>query len=217
MNKGDVLMNDTQPDATKRSEIDELKGELQRLGGKAVGTWPQVSDAALALIAAIEYDDETLVQSSSVSLGAGLAEVANGCVASALNASDGTQAGFREGWQKYIDKKAYELAIFEDIKDKIESILDEQIAGMLKLRKFVQSVEELGHHVEKSQALEAGIRVLRNFREDFLRGWPARRPPSPINREAVANARAAMRRGEQGMSKDQLIWRDKRSEKSVGK
>jgi hypothetical protein len=215
MNEGEAPMNDTKPDTLKDNEFDELKGELQRLADKAAGTRPQVSDAALALIAALEYDDETLVKSSSASLAAGLAELANDCVARALSASDGTQAGLREGWRRYIDKKAYELAVLEDIKDKIESIIDEQIAGMLKLRRFVQGVEELSQHVKKSQALEEGIRELRKFREDLLRGWPSRRPPSPIDREAVSKAREAILRGEKGMSKDQLMWRDKGSEKAV--
>jgi hypothetical protein len=156
-----------------------------------------------------------LVDASFASLLAGLAEVANDCVVKELDASDGTRAGLREGWQKYIDKKAYELAVFEEIKDQIESIIDERIAGMLKARKFVRSLEDLGQQVEKSQALEEGIRELRKFREDLLRGWPSRKPPAPIDREAVSKAREAIRRGEKGMSKDQLIWEGKRQEKTA--
>lgn len=208
-------MNDTKADTTRASEIEELKGELQRLADKFACKRQQVSDAALALIAALDYEDEALVESSSVSLLAGLAELANDCVAREISASEGTQAGLKEGWQKYIDKKAYDLAVFELIKDKIESIIDERIARMLKVRKFVQIVAKLGQHVEKSQALEEGIRDLRKFREDLLRGWPTRRPPSAIDHETISKAREAIRRGEKGMNKDQLIWGDKRSEKAV--
>ena len=65
------------------------------------------------------------------------------------------------------------------------------------------------------QALEDGLRQLWKFREDLLRGWPARNPASPIDRETVSKARDAIRRGDKGMSKDQLIWGGKQSEKGV--
>jgi hypothetical protein len=210
-------MNDTKPDTVRGNEIEELKGVLQRLAEdlaeKFAGRSQQVSEAALGLIAALEYGDETLFESSSASLAAGLAEVANGCVARELRASEGTQTGLREAWARYIDKKAYELSVFEDIRNAIESLIDERVGSMLKLRKLVQSVEKFGQPVERSRALEEGIRELRQFREDLLRGWPSRKPPAPLDREGVSRAREALRRGEKGMSKDQLVWRDKRSEK----
>src|SRR5205823_13984102 len=99
--------------------IDELLAELQRRADEFAGRCPQVSDAALGLITAINYDDEALVHSSFASLMAALAEVANDCIERELAASDGTQTGIREGWQKYIDKKAFELAAFEKLKDTI--------------------------------------------------------------------------------------------------
>ncbi len=208
-------MNDTQQDTVKGNEIEKLKADLQQCAERIAGRFQQVSDAALALIAALEYEDETLFESSSASLVSGLAEVANTCVTKELGASKETQEGLRQGWRQHIDKKAYELSVFEEIRNTIESIIDERIASMLKLRKFVQSVKRLGQPVENSEALEEGIRELREFREDLLKGWPSRRPPAPIDREAVSKARDAIRRGEKGMSKDQLVWRDKRSERSV--
>jgi hypothetical protein len=208
-------MNDTKSDAAKGSDLDALIDELQRIAGETASKHPRISDAALGLIAACDYEDETLLDSSWASLLAALAEVANRCVARELAASEGTQTGIREAWQKRIDKQAYELSVFEKIKDKIESVIDERIASMLKVRMFVRSLEEDGQQVGKSQALEDGIRQLRKFREELLRVWPARRPASPIDREAVSKAREAIRRGEKGMSKDQLIWGGKRSEKAV--
>ena len=208
-------MNDTKSDATKGSEIDALKSALQHVADEVAGTCPQVSDAALGLIAAVNYGDKTLLDSSYASLLAALPGVANNCITRELASSEGVQAGIRDGWRRYIDKKAYELSVFEEIKDHLESIIDERIASILKVRKFVRSLEGLGQHVEKSQALEDGIRQLRKFREDLLRGWPARSPASPIDWETVSKARDAIRRGEKGMSKDQLIWGGKRSEKAV--
>jgi hypothetical protein len=208
-------MKDTTPNTGQGNDLDELESELQRLANKAASKCPQVADAALALITAVNYEGETLVDSSFASLQVALAEVANGCVVRELSASAGTQEGLRQGWQRYIDKKAYELTVLDEIKDKIEWIIDERIARLLNLRKFVQSLEELGQQVEKAKALDEGIRELRKFREDLLGGWPSRRPPSPIDPDAVAKAREAIRRGDKGMSKRELIWGDKRSEKAV--
>ena len=216
MSERESPMKDTKSDATKGSDLDALKRELlQSVADKVAGMSPQVSDAALGLIAAINYGDKTLLDSSFASLLAALPGVANNCITRELAASEGVQAGIRDGWRRYIDKKAYELSDFEEIKDYLESIIDERIASMLKARKFVRSLEGLGQQVEKSQALEDGIRQLRKFREGLLRGWPERGPASPLDRETVSKTRDAIRRGEKGMSKDQLIWRGKRSEKAV--
>jgi hypothetical protein len=214
MSKGEPPMSHTGTDTGKANDLDELKDTLQQIADKAAG-YQQIGDAALALIAALDYRDETLVESSFVSMATGLAKLANDCVAKALDVSHNVQARLKEGWQKHIDKRAFEIAVFEDIKDNIESIIDEQIARMLSVRKLARCVEQLGQTVAKSGALEEGIRELRRFREDFFRGWPSRKRPSPINREAISKAREAIGRGEKGISKDQLIWRDKPSEKTA--
>jgi hypothetical protein len=152
------------------------------------------------------YEDQTLVDSAHASLLSALAEVASDCVARELDVAENTKSGLREVRQKSIDKKAYDLAVFEKIRDEIESIIDERIASMLKARKFVNCLQKLEQEVKNAQALEDGIRGLRSFREDFLKRWPTAKPPSPLDQAAIAEARAAIRRGEKGMSKSELVW-----------
>jgi hypothetical protein len=217
MNKGEPPMNDTMPDTVSQNELDELKRDLQRVGDEVAqaAARPQLSDAVLALVAAMDYQDETLLYSSCASLLAAIAELARDFIARELKESESTKTGLKEGWQKYINKKAFEMAILEEIKDKIESIIDERIASMLKIRKIISMLQEQEQQVENAPALEGGIRDLRRFREEILKGWPSRKPPSAIDRAAVAKARDAIARGDKGMSKDELVWGDQRSEKAV--
>jgi hypothetical protein len=216
MSERESPMSDTMKNTLNRNEIDELMTALQQLVDTAAAKCPQVSEAAIGLITAVNYDDETLVNSAHASLLAALAELASNCVAWELSATEGTKSGLRAGWQKYINKKAYELAVFDEIKDKIESIIDERIARMLNVRKFVDCLKNLEQEVKNAQALEDGIRDLRRFREELLKGWPSRKPSSPLNKAAIAEARAAMNRGEKGMSKDELAWGNRRSGKAAG-
>jgi hypothetical protein len=88
---------------------------------------------------------------------------------------------------------------------------------MLKARRFVNCLkEDFEQEVKNAQALEDGIRDLRRFREDLLKGWPSRKPPSALNQAAIADARTAIKRGEKGMSKDELVWGNSRSDKAAG-
>jgi hypothetical protein len=213
MNDEESPMSDTMPDCVSRSEIEEWK-QLQQLGEATARH--EISDAVRDLIAAVDYRDKVLGDSSFASLLAVLAEVTRDFIVKNLDTVECIKSGLKEGWQKYFDKKAYEIAVFEELKDKIESIFDEQIASMLKSRKLVNMLQKHGQHVENADALEDGIRDLRRFREKMLKGWPSRKPPSPIDGDAIAKAREAIARGEKGLSKDELVWGNKRSERVAG-
>jgi hypothetical protein len=99
-----------------------------------------------------------------------------------------------------------------NLKEAAKPLIEERIASMQTVRKLVRRLKELGQEVDKAPALEEGVRQLRKFREEFLRGWPSRVPPSPVDREAIAKAREAMRGGAKGMTKHQLVWGHKLSE-----
>jgi hypothetical protein len=207
-------MSDTMREGV--NEIEELKGALQRLADAAADKFQEVSDTASAFLTALNYQDQALVDSANASLLAAFAEVASKCVVMELGATARTKSGLKEAWLKYIDKKAYELTVFEDIKDEIESIIDERMARMLKARDFLNNLEALDQQVKNAQALKDGIRDLRRFREELLKGWPSRKPSSPLNQAVIAEARAAIKRGERGMSKEELVWGNRRSEKAAG-
>jgi hypothetical protein len=203
MNKGELPMHDT----ASRNDVDELKRELQRLCDTLVKTHaPQVTDAVLALMTAADYDDEALLNSSFASVLAALADLGRDLIVKEIRTLETVKATLREAWIKYIDKKAFEIAFFEEIKDRIETIIDHRIESMSKLRKWVKILEKHEQQVENAPALEEGIRDLRRFREDLLKGWPSRKPPSPIDRMAIAKAREAIARGEKGMTKEELVW-----------
>jgi len=209
-------MNDTTPNIPRGDKADELEGMLRMLQRLADATKnQQVIDKTRAFTAAISYNDQILVESTRASLLAAYADVANGFITEALGASEGTQKSLGEWWRLYLDKKVYGFTDLEEFKDRIVSIIDERLVGMLENRKLVLILEKAGQQVEKSQTLEDGIRQLRKFREEYLRGWPSRSQPAPIDREAIAKAREAIRAGEKGLSKDQMIWMGQRSEKSV--
>jgi HAMP domain-containing protein len=212
---GSFPMNDTRPDSATATDVERMVDELQKAAEAIPDKCSPVSDAILGLIAAIRYDDQALVDSALASLGSGLAPLATACIAKELDVSRTLQCALKDVWQKQIDKRAFELAAFEEVKDIIESAIEKRLAGMLKAREVVDIVEELGHQVEDAQALEEGIRQLRKFREEFLRGWPSRVPPSPIDQEAINKARQSFRDGYRGLSKGQMIWKDKRSENAV--
>jgi beta-glucosidase-like glycosyl hydrolase len=197
------------------NDLDALKRELisQAKAAEQSG-FPQASEAMLSLLTAADYSDDTLMASAFHSfLDAGTDFVCM-CIKKELEQCEATKTGIRKGWRESVDKKAYEIEVFEELKDLIESLIDERVANLLRLRKLVKFYEEEGCSVENAHDLEAGIRDLRTFRENILKGWPCRStPPSPINKEAIAKAREAIARGERGMRKDEMIWRNKSSDK----
>src|SRR4051794_6216032 len=97
MNEGEAPMNDTTRDTANRSEIEELKSVLQQLADTAATKWPQVSDAALALVTALNYNDPTLVESADASLLTALAGLANEGIVKELRATEETKSGLKEG------------------------------------------------------------------------------------------------------------------------
>ena len=131
-------MSDTAPGTAAANEMEAVLNQLRSVADAIAAKCPQVSDAALALITGTRYDDRTLVASSHVSLLSALADLANDLIARELEASSGLQAGLKEMWQKYIDNKAIELAAFENLKDAIESLIEERITSMQKGRKLVR-------------------------------------------------------------------------------
>jgi hypothetical protein len=194
------------PDIVSPSGIDALKEKLQDIAGSSARVAPQLSDAILDVLTALDYADESLLASSCNSLLSCLVVVARDIIQREVKASEDTREGIKKAWREHVDGVACEN--FDEIKNVIESIIDERIASMTKIRdKLVKPLEEKEYQVENSQQLEDGIREVRRFRETILKDWPSlNKRVSSINRQAVAEAREASARGNKGMRKDELIW-----------
>jgi hypothetical protein len=194
------------PDTVNRNQAETMKRTLESIANSSSGVPPQVNSAILDVVTAANYADEALLVSSFNSLLSCLADVARYLIQRTITAVEETKTAIRKGWRESVDCLACED--FDDLKNAIESIIDERISTMSQLRdKMVKKLEERDYKVENAQQLEDAIRDLRQFRQDILKEWPSpNKPPSSLNRQAIAEAREAIARGEKGLRKDELIW-----------
>jgi hypothetical protein len=191
----------------KKNKLNEVKSKFEELLAKYNNKVPSLlTDAIRDILAAIEYKDYVLVDSSVQALCAGLVSVGRDVVTSELSRSEATKASIRQVWQEDIDGQACEN--FDELKNFIEAFIDQRIAKMTEVQNdIVLNLAKLDYHVENAQQLEDGIRGMRKFRENILKEWPAaNKPPAPVNQNAVAEARKAFAGGYKGLSKDQLVW-----------
>ena len=157
------------------------------------------SQAIRDFLAATSYRDETLIKASVKSLFEAMTRVVQDIVKRELEVSDATKKGLQEVWREQVDGVPCEN--LDEVRKTLESFIDEQIAKMANVRDgLVRALEERDYRVENKQQLEHSIRDLRTFRENILKDWPSSsRKPAPLNRQAIAEARAAIARGEKGM------------------
>jgi hypothetical protein len=190
------------PDTVNRNQAETMKRTLESIANSSSGVPPQVNSAILDVVTAANYADEALLVSSFNSLLSCLADVARYLIQRTITAVEETKTAIRKGWRESVDCLACED--FDDLKNAIESIIDERISTMSQLRdKMVKKLEERDYKVENAQQLEDAIRDLRQFRQDILKEWPSpNKPPSSLNRQAIAEAREAIARGEKGLRKD---------------
>ena len=192
------------PEVESRRHLDALKMELKELAGS--GTDPKLTQPIEDMLTALHYADETLLEASFHSLLSGLTDVARDFVVKELKLVNATKEGIAKGWREHVDGHACEE--FDELKNVIESLIDDRIASMSRLRdKLVRPLNERGCIVDNAPHLEEGIRDLRQFRHDLLRNWPSSsKLPTAIDRAAIAEARAAIASGAKGLRKDQLKW-----------
>ncbi|HWY87641.1 MAG TPA: hypothetical protein VNX28_12990 [Gemmataceae bacterium] len=189
----------------KQGKLSELKKKLEEAINSGKVRSP-ITAAIRDVLAAINYGDHILLDSSLNALFGGLTSAARDIIRVGLAKSEATKKALLHAWRDFVDGHAYED--FDDLKDLFETFIDESIAEMTTTqRDIVLMLEKADYHVENAQQLEDGIRSMRKFRENILKEWPASgKNPSPINREAVDEARKAIAAGYKGLSKDQLVW-----------
>jgi hypothetical protein len=188
------------------NQCDALRRKLRELASSSMRVAPELSEAIQGVLTAANYADQALLDSSLNSFLSCLADVARDIIKREISASESTREALKKNWNEYIDGIPREN--FDDLKSIITSIIDEQLASMTKLRdKLVKLLEEKECPVENAQRLEEAIRDWQRLNDDVLKDWPSSDTrPSPINRQAVAEAREAIGRGNFGMRKNELVW-----------
>jgi hypothetical protein len=194
-----------QETTSRQNTLGAMKEHLEGLANSR-RVPPGISQAVRELLTAINYADETLINSSLHALREALRLFVRDIVQRELEVTEITKNHIQEGWRKHVDGAAAEN--FDELKKLIESFIDERITSMTGARdELVKILEEKEYPVENAQQLENSIRDLRRFRENILKEWPSPgRRPAPLNRQAIAEARAAIARGEKGLRKDELVW-----------
>lgn len=190
------------PDTTSASNLDLFKEELEKLADHAP---PQLSQAVRDLLAAASYSDTTLVDSTLNSLFEAMRLVARDIIQKELASTAGMRAGVRILLQTHFDGRVCED--FDALKEMLESEIDKRLATMTWVRdEQVRPLEEQNYPVENAQQLDEGIRDLRRWRESLLKDWPdPSKPPASIDKDAIAQARAALKQGKGRMSKDDML------------
>ena len=194
------------PDITNRSKLDALKNALGRLAKSASIARPELLRPIKDLVAALNYEDNVLIQSSSISLLEGLRNFVQDIIRRALEVSELAKSGLRKAWRETVD--GVPCDDLEELRRAVEEHIDERLAALTALRDGpVKMLEVRGVPVENAQQLEDGIQDLRELKENIFKDWPpSDKQPSPLNRQAIDEARAAIRRGEKGMRREDMIW-----------
>jgi hypothetical protein len=211
-NRGEDERGQAMTDTTNPSRLDALREQMERLAKNAQPVHPELSQAVRDLLTASNYADDTLINSSLNSVFEALTGVVRDIIEREVKVYVETKKGLQELWREYIDSAPREN--FDELRKMIESFIDERIARMTGLRdELVKVLEERDYQVENAQQLEDTIRDLRRFRENILKDWPASGGrPAPINRQAIAEARKAIGRGEKGMRREDLVHPKKKAE-----
>ena len=87
--------------------------------------------------------------------------------------------------------------------------IDEQLQSLITLRHgTVQTLETLGYAVENASRLSQEIDELQKLKKKIFESWPwSSDAPPPVDRNMVAESRAAIARGDKGEHIEDLIHR----------
>ena len=192
------------------TEPTDSKNKLVALKKRLVGIADQcgadrLSRAVSDLLSALNYDDEILIDSSLNHLLEALRATAKELIERALKNTESVKREFRKAWDENIDGVVCDN--LGELRKAVESIIDERVAAMMNFRdQGIERLEDLGYNVDNADRLEATILDLQSWKQQIFQDWPSpSKVPSPLNREALAQVRAALTRGKKGMSKEDII------------
>jgi hypothetical protein len=199
---------------SSKNKLSALKKQLDGIADQSGAS--KLSHAIGDLLSAISYDDKILIHSSLNYLLEALRLTAKDLVERELKNTESMKRSLREAWHEHIDGLVCEN--FEELRKVVESIIDDRLAMITSFRdQGIKQLEELGYHVDNANQLEASILDLQTWKQEIFRDWPSpNKVPSPLNREALAQVRAALSRGKKGMTKEDIIALSKEAAERTG-
>jgi hypothetical protein len=187
--------------------MEELAMRVQPFG-------PEVSQAIHDFSTAIKYLDKTLIDSSLNAVFESMARLAHHVINREIEASVTLTKALQETWGRCVDGVPWED--FDELRKVIESYIDERIARMITARDNLAKLDETHYPIVNMPQLDETIRDLQRFKANVFSDWPtSNRQPSPINRQLIEDAKAAIARGEKGMRREDLIWCSDRPRKAT--
>jgi len=194
-------------DISNRGKMESLKRRLEGIvKSTSQLTNPTLSLAFRAMLAAISYADKTLMESSFNSLLEALSSTAQEIVQHEIRETDETMNALREFWRENVDGCPCEN--FDELGDAIGSLIDQRLSRMTRAREeLVTPLAETNYGAANAAQLDDSIRSLQQFKQAIFKDWPfTKRPLPPVNRQSIAEARAAIARGAGGLRRSDLIW-----------
>jgi hypothetical protein len=163
------------------------------------------TQAVKSFLTALDYDDPALMRSHLNDAREALRDVIREVIAQRLE----WPRRAREGCQRVKEKiVGCPRESWDDLGKGLASRFDKRLQSLTDLRDgSVRALQERGYEVENAPQLERAIEELRELKERTLANWPwTDKELPPVDRNMVAESRAALARGE-GERIDDLIGR----------
>lgn len=191
----------------RQTARDRMRTELVKVVGELDADVPAgFTRAVRSFLTALEYDDPALVRSHLHAALEALVGVTDEAVRRRLGWPERIEAPCRA--LRELAEQA-EPGQFDDLGRETAARFDRMIAALTDLRDGpVKLLLDHGYEVGAADQLDRDVRALMRLKEDTLGNWPwsvAALPP--LDRQMLAESRAAFQRGEPGEPVEELIGR----------
>jgi hypothetical protein len=193
------------PDPTQHTTPDKLRVLLEDLARHDRDVSPALSQGIRALQTAMDYEDPTLIRSSFNAI----LESFQNLVEDSIQRQLGRPQLLREFWRKIWEVlRCQPLENVDELGKQIKDRIDKQLENLTSLRDGpVRMLQARGYPVENAQQLDRAIADVEELKAGIFENWPWSNQALPaVDREMVAESRAAIARGE-GERMEDLIRR----------
>lgn len=172
-----------------------MAAELEELAKLDWSMSPAIPEIIQAILAARAYNDSSLMQSHLN----GLLEAGQSLVRDAIEKQLGKARFAKHCWQKLqetLKKSPFEN--FDKVGRQLESLFTKLLESHINFRDGpIRLLETAGYEVENAERLRREIDDLVSLKEHIFRDWPwSSQPLPPVDRQMVAESRAAIARKE---------------------